>query len=646
MCCGWYYDCFTSSLWSGPPHNYGWPKMKYGPAKTNGKYLKEGSVITALLDPIKRELAFRLDGISYGAAYTELPLDKPLVPCVILGNKGDSVEFFVRKPEKVMKELPINPPENLVAKEVGLNSVTIAWSSVPNIKFYQVEIDWAEHREISQKNVFKKEGLLPDTSYTFRVRAVCKKGFSDWSKPFNVKTAEPPDFSTCAWKKLPRMFSLTRRYALDPDNPRIVTKVISSGWSFVIGTVQIPLGKIAQWGIKSLNGGSEFCVGVARYDADITISGPHEFGWYYYCYDSTLYSEAPHNYREKEYGPRRVEGEYVHKGDTVGVVMNTENGNLSFIVGGVNLGVAFEGIPLDKPLTPYVILYHEDDSLEFSPGRVEENVDHNNRVPLIYISNVTWNSFIVSWVVSDPHVSYQVEVNGYLLQAVIGDNILVDRLNPATFYNIRVRVVNRGSVGLWSDYMSVRTELAPFSSCAWKRCPAFVDIWKKYELDAQNPSIATCRNHNDWHTLISEVTIPLKMTSSWRIRIVHSKGDDGRSIYTGVAPYDIDQNGNSNITVSGWYLYCCNSSLYSGPPHNNKWKPYGPRLGEGNYVHTGSAVDVTMNMKKGCLSFSIDGVDYGIAFSAIPLDKPLVAATILYHEGDSVEMTFLRNIEE
>ena len=57
-------------------------------------------------------------------------------------------------------------------------------------------------------------------------------------------------------------------------------------------------------------------------------------------------------YRGKEHGPRKVGGQYVHTGDSVGVVMDTAKGELSFALKGVNLGVAYEGIPLDKPLVP------------------------------------------------------------------------------------------------------------------------------------------------------------------------------------------------------------------------------------------------------------------------------------------------------
>ena len=47
--------------------------------------------------------------------------------------------------------------------------------------------------------------------------------------------------------------------------------------------------------------------------------------------------------------------------------MDTTKGELSFVVSGLNLGIAFDGIPLDKPLVPCVILDGcEGDSVELA----------------------------------------------------------------------------------------------------------------------------------------------------------------------------------------------------------------------------------------------------------------------------------------
>ena len=47
------------------------------------------------MDTTKGELSFVLNGVNYGVAYEGIPLDKPLVPCVILEYKGDSVELII-----------------------------------------------------------------------------------------------------------------------------------------------------------------------------------------------------------------------------------------------------------------------------------------------------------------------------------------------------------------------------------------------------------------------------------------------------------------------------------------------------------------------------------------------------------------------
>ena len=83
-----------------------------------------------------------------------------------------------------------------------------------------------------------------------------------------------------------------------------------------------------------------------------------------YCYYSILFSGPPHNYPGKEYGPRKGDGDYIHTGDSVGVVMDTTKGELSFAVNGVNLGIVYDGIPLDKLLVPCIILFWKSDSVE------------------------------------------------------------------------------------------------------------------------------------------------------------------------------------------------------------------------------------------------------------------------------------------
>ena len=143
---------------------------------------------------------------------------------------------------------------------------------------------------------------------------------------------------------------------------------------------------MTSWGIKLLksssNNGNGIFIGVAPSSINQNESdNSDKCGWYLNCYNLTLCSGPPHNYSDKEYGPKKEEGQYVHTGYCVGVVMDTTKGDLSFALSGVNLGVAYEKIPRDKPLVPCVILRQVGDSVEFDPSEVKENLNEYIPIP-------------------------------------------------------------------------------------------------------------------------------------------------------------------------------------------------------------------------------------------------------------------------
>ena len=99
----------------------------------------------------------------------------------------------------------------------------------------------------------------------------------------------------------------------------------------------------------------------------------------------------------------------------------------------------------------------------------------------------------------------------------------------------------------------------------------------------------------------------------------------------GVAPSDFDIN-SSLYSNCGWYFYCSNSCLYSGPPFNYS--------GNGtNLATVNDEIILVMNMKKGSLKFIINGEDKGDSYTDIPMDKSLYPAVLLYNTNDSVEIT-------
>ena len=211
-------------------------------------------------------------------------------------------------------------------------------------------------------------------------------------------------------------------------------------------------------------------------------------------------------------------------------------------------------------------------------------------------------------------------------------------LLPESEHNFRVRAVRGNSVSEWSDIVKGRTQKETFETSAWKECPDNVEKKRKYSVDEDNSRIATFIGYYDYCTIIGNTPLPLNKVTSWSIKILNSKDNDGNSIFIGVAPSEIDQNEDRNFEKCGWYFNCYNSALFSGPPHKYSGKEYGPRKRNGQYVHTGDSVGVVMDTAKGELSFVLNGVNLGVAYEGIPLDKPLVPCVLLYWEDDSVEL--------
>ena len=281
------------------------------------------------------------------------------VKCTIGDIQGGWSDFGrVRTPN-----IPV--PSNIIAMSERLNTITLTWNMAEGVSLYQIEVDGSDALEATTANTFTKEELLPDTEHTFRVRSLCEKLIGGWSD--GVKTRTQKEFEG-TWKECPGNICEDKKYIVDEGNPRIATKTdCDKGYCTIVGNAPLPLNKVTSWSVKVQksrddDGGCIF-VGVAPSDIDQNEGYNYDkCGWYFYCYSSSLCSGSIRG--DKEYGPRKGNGEYVRTGDIVGVVMDTAKGELSFVVDGVNLGVAYEGIPLDEPLVPCVILGYGGDSVE------------------------------------------------------------------------------------------------------------------------------------------------------------------------------------------------------------------------------------------------------------------------------------------
>ena len=643
--CGWHLNCWNSTLWSGLPQSQ--RNKEYGPRKENGGYVRTGENVGVIMDTAIGELSFVFGGVNLGVAYSGIPLDKPLVPCVSFRFKGDCVELDTSEVKENIMDSSISVPSNITAKSTTWNSITLRWDAVEGASFYQIEADGGKIWDASTTNTFTKRELPEGTEHTFRVRAVIRGLVGEWSCVAKETTLKTMDFSGCVWKKCPDDIAYSRKYSVDEKNPRIATKIggWDDGYCIIIGNTFIPPNKVTSWSIRTFDAkrstGHGIYIGVASSDIDQNENYNYNIcGWYIHCYDSTLYSGPPHNYNYKKYGVRNNDGTPGWLRKIVGVVMDATKGELSFALNGMNLGIAYEGIPLNKPLVPCVLLWHEGDTVELDTSEVKENVDRFHNISNIEAKSITWDSITLTWSFGKYASFYQIEVDGSKFWEASTTNTFTKRgLLPETEHTFRVRAVRENSVSKWSDIMRGTTEKRSFETSGWKECPDKITKDKKYYQEPKNPRIATKINfyESNYGTIIGNTPLPPNTTTTWGIKVVKPKNNVGKDIHIGVAPFGIDQN-DDNLKKCGWYFDCYESTLYSGPPHNYRGKKYGPRKENGKYVHTGDSVGVVMDTGMGELSFVVNGVNLGVAYEGIPLNKPLVPCVILGNKGDSVEL--------
>ena len=142
----------------------------------------------------------------------------------------------------------------------------------------------------------------------------------------------------------------------------IIMKTGPDGWMGTICENTLENSKINRWKIKILRSQNKhIMVGIAPTDFDINLSDYNNCGYYFYFYNSTLYSGPPYGY----YGENSFLSKLKDEEDNeVIVIANLKKRTLKFIINGEDKGESYKDIPNDKLLSPSVILYNQNDSVE------------------------------------------------------------------------------------------------------------------------------------------------------------------------------------------------------------------------------------------------------------------------------------------
>ena len=168
-----------------------------------------------------------------------------------------------------------------------------------------------------------------------------------------------------------------------------------------------------------------------------------------------------------------------------------------------------------------------------------------------------------------------------------------------------------------------------YNSYSFKECPLNIKEDRKYLITEDIKNVITKTGANTWMGTICENELDKSIEEhKWKIKILKS---NHKYIMIGVASSDFDIH-SSSYNTCGWYFYCENSTLYSGPPFNYSSL-------KTNLSKVNDEVVIVMNMKKKTLKFIINNEDKGISYNNIPIDKPIFPAVLLDEKNDSIEIT-------
>ncbi len=127
-------------------------------------------------------------------------------------------------------------PTNVVETEKTSKDITISWEETQEAVTYDVEADGIVYRNINVPS-FKQTGLTYLTDHTYRVRAVSKAGYSHWTEPVTLKTADDPYRNVAkdltisfVGGTVPKAYGGKFEYVVDGDNKSEYSSADSGAW--------------------------------------------------------------------------------------------------------------------------------------------------------------------------------------------------------------------------------------------------------------------------------------------------------------------------------------------------------------------------------------------------------------------------------
>ena len=152
---------------------------------------------------------------------------------------------------------------------------------------------------------------------------------------------------------------LNRKYIIIGEKENVAKKMVEDNqFTLIRCENNLELNKIYTWKINLLNSKLKvILIGISIDEEELNPSLNNINGWYFYCFNSTLYSGKPHNYKNKKTNLNNIDKDII-------ISFDMNKATLSFISG--NKKESYNNIPLDKPLYPSILLYDKYDTIEIN----------------------------------------------------------------------------------------------------------------------------------------------------------------------------------------------------------------------------------------------------------------------------------------
>ena len=247
------------------------------------------------------------------------------------------------------------------------------------------------------------------------------------------------------------------------------------------------------------------------------------------------------------------------------------------------------------------------------------------------------------------HEKWEEDENNGKLSTLINDCINIEK-NIEKFLNIKekIKLLNSKAVIQFvikdNDGEVISEKIKNFGEIffndykfIFKKCPNEINIQRKFIISGDKDNILTKKEPDFcWTGTTCLTEFKKSVEYKWKIRILKSIT---KQIMIGVVPSDFNINNidssDFTINLSGWFFYCNDLRLYSGPPHNYINKST-------EIKELGNEIICVMNMDKRTLRFMTSEKDKEIQYSDIPVDKPLFPAVCLFN-CDKVEILEIEN---